>query len=130
MVAISRILADGIGLVSLIHHIHRRWLEMTQGMSQRHCWLPGGSLPCLGTLSYPPYWWLLSFGQNSMDIQWRPILLTLQKKKGRENWLKIVHHSHQYVAVGLNKKSGSLAMTNALSFYNLKSNSKSILILI
>ena len=35
MVAIRQILADGIGLVSLIHHIHRRWLEMTQGMSQR-----------------------------------------------------------------------------------------------
>ena len=46
-----------------------------------------------------------------MEIQWRQILLTLQKKKGRKNWLKIVHHSHQYVAVCLNKKSGSLAMT-------------------
>ena len=33
-------------------------------------------------------------------------------KKGRENEIfKNVHNSHQYVAVGLNKKSGSLAMT-------------------
>ena len=112
MVAIFRILADGIGLVMIYDiHIHRRWLEMSQGMRQRPSQLPEGSLPRLGTLSYPPYWWLLSFGQNSLDIQWRPILLTLQKKKGRENWLKIVHHSHQYVAVCLNKKFGSLAMT-------------------
>ena len=113
MVAIFRILADGIGSVMiLIHRIHRRWLEMSQGMRQRHSEFPKESLPRLGTLkNHPQDWWFRSFGQNSMEIQWRPILLTLQKKKGRKNWLKIVHHSYQYVAVCLNKKSGSLAMT-------------------
>ena len=34
-----------------------------------------------------------------------------RKKELIKNWLRIVHHSHQYVAVCLNKKSGSLAMT-------------------
>ena len=114
MVAIFRILADGIGSVMiLIDRIHRRWLEMSQGMRQRHSEFPKESLPRLGTLkNHPQDWWFRSFGQNSRSrIQWRQILLTLQKKKGRKNWLKIVHHSHQYVAVCLNKKSGSLAMT-------------------
>ena len=113
MVAIFQILADGIGSVMiLIHRIHRRWLEMSQGMRQRHSEFPKESLPRLGMLkNHPQDWWFRSFGQNSMEIQWRQILLTLQKKKGRKNWLKIVHHSHQYVAVCLNKKSGSLAMT-------------------